>query len=361
MPKPTQKPEPVQPYQPQSSQTELPAEPTKKSHKKVWIILGCIALAVIVVVVAIVLLRKPAVAPSHTNSTSNATTAATTSLVLDSNKNYGNKYANGILPVGDNKYVMDGAKQGYVFLCHKPDPNGGGASIRGPWFINNNTEYDVNKKVAVEGSVPWQGNYNMSLSGDKRTITTNDLPHNHNTGVFPIGKTDPAYQYDRNPNSIAAQSLTYSLNANPTTSSQPNCLGGESGVMTTGVALFDAFDAGGRDAGAWEVQDGCDGHPQGSDEYHYHTLSKCIKDESVQTVIGYALDGFPITGPKVGENNILTTSDLDECHGITSTINLDGKQVTTYHYVMTQDFPYSVSCFRSVPIQAPGIEQHDAP
>ena len=93
--------------------------------------------------------------------------------------------------------------------------------------------------------------------------------------------------------------------------------------MTTGIALFDAFDAGGRDAGAWEVQDGCDGHPQMSSEYHYHTLSKCITDTSVDTVIGFALDGFPITGPKVADDNILTTKDLDECHGITSTVTLD--------------------------------------
>ena len=89
-----------------------------------------------------------------------------------------------------------------------------------------------------------------------------------------------------------------------------------------------------------------------SSEYHYHTLSSCIDDTSVSTVIGYALDGFPITGPKVGAQSILTTADLDECHGITSTVTLDGKSVTTYHYVMTQDFPYSVSCFRSTPILA---------
>jgi hypothetical protein len=123
--------------------------------------------------------------------------------------------------------------------------------------------------------------------------------------------------------------------------------------MEAGVALFDAFDAGGRDAGAWEVQDGCAGHPQMSSEYHYHTLSSCIGDTSVSTVIGWALDGFPITGPKVGDHNVLTTADLDECHGITSTITIDGQRVTTYHYVMTQDFPYSVSCFRSTPIQPP--------
>jgi len=130
-------------------------------------------------------------------------------------------------------------------------------------------------------------------------------------------------------------------------------MGGESGVMTTGVALFDGFDAGGRDAGAWEVQDSCSGHPQVDGEYHYHTLSSCIKDVSVKTVIGYALDGYPITGPTIANGNILTTDDLDECHGITSAINLDGKLVTSYHYVMTEDFPYSVSCFKATPSNPP--------
>ena len=63
--------------------------------------------------------------------------------------------------------------------------------------------------------------------------------------------------------------------------------------MTTGVALFNAFDAGGRDAGAWEVQDGCNGHPQITSEYHYHTLSTCIQDTSVATVIGYRARRLP--------------------------------------------------------------------
>lgn len=40
------------------------------------------------------------------------------------------------------------------------------------------------------------------------------------------------------------------------------------------------------------------------------------------------------------------TNDLDECHGIISQIKLDGKYVNSYHYVMTKDFPYSVSCFK---------------
>ena len=290
-----------------------------------------------------------------TTSSSAAKTSAdaTTDLTLDPSHDYGNAYADGILPVGDGKYVTDAPEQGYVYRCRAPG-GGGGASTHGPWFINNNTEYDLNQKVAVEGAVQWDGNYAMNVDGADRVITTNDLPRDHTTGVFPVQPSDPAYQYDRNPNHIAAQSLTYTLNATPSVASSPNCVDGEVGVMTSGIALFDAFDAGGRDAGAWEVQDGCDGHPQMSSEYHYHTLSKCITDTSVDTVIGFALDGFPITGPKVADNNILTTKDLDECHGITSTVTLDDRQVTTYHYVMTQDFPYSAGCFRSAATQPPG-------
>jgi hypothetical protein len=120
--------------------------------------------------------------------------------------------------------------------------------------------------------------------------------------------------------------------------------------MLSGVPLFNGFDADLRDAAAHEVQDSCSGHPQEKGEYHYHSLSSCFTDVSVKTVLGYALDGFPITGPQAAQGRYLTTEDLDECHGITSTITEDGKSVTTYHYVMTKDFPYSASCFRGTPI-----------
>lgn len=285
---------------------------------------------------------------------SQATATSSVGLLLDTKKNYGNKYKNGILPVGDNKYSTTSAQKGSIYLCRANfvSANQAGAQKRGLWFINNNTEWDANKKVAISGKVTWQPSLTSKIENTTRTFTTNDLP-NHATGIFPVQSSDPAHTYDSNPNTIKAQSLSYALNANPAYGT-PQCMGGEVGIMLTGSALFNGFDAGGRDAGAWEVQDGCDGHPQNTGEYHYHTLSRCITDISVGTVIGFALDGFPITGPKVGEDNILTTTDLDECHGITSEILLDNKKVTMYHYVMTQDFPYSVSCFRSKAIQPPG-------
>jgi hypothetical protein len=279
-------------------------------------------------------------------------------LQLDPNKNYGNKYADGLLPEGDSKYITSTAKKGYVYVCQANfvPSSQAGAQTRGPWFVNNNTQWDMNKKSTISGSVTWTPSLSNTVSNGKRIIVTNDLP-NHHTGIFPVSKNDPARVYDANPNTIVAQSLTYTLASAPSYGT-PQCMGGEVGVMTTGVALFNGFDAGGRDAGAWEVQDSCDGHPQNKGEYHYHSLSRCITDHSVSTVIGYALDGFPITGPKVGTNNFLTTDDLDVCHGIVSPIILDSVKTTQYHYVMTQDFPYSASCFRAAPTQPPGRPEH---
>jgi hypothetical protein len=329
----------------------------KKSHRKLWLTLALVLLLAAGAAAYFVSQDDAKPQPVQASNTKKQESAAKTEgLVLDVSKDYGNKYADGLLPVGDGKYETSAAKQGSVYACSRYAQNfgqdKGGAGSRGPWFTNNNTQYDMNKKAHVSGNIMWTAAFSNTLSGATRTIVTNDLP-SHPTGVYPVAANDAAYAYDRNPNTIKSQSLTYALPASPTYSAMPNCMGGEVGVMLTGVALFNGFDAGGRDAGAWEVQDNCSGHPQNQGEYHYHTLSSCIKDISVKTVIGYALDGFPITGPTVGPNNILTTADLDECHGITSSYTVDGKTSTGYHYVMTQDFPYSLSCFRSKPIDPP--------
>ncbi len=341
--------------------------PSKKSSKRVFIM--ALLLGSAAIITAVLLLHKSASAPSvstipkavvTTNTAATkpeVTTAKVEGLQLDPVKNYGNKYTNGIVPVGDNMYSTDAAKKGSVYVCRANyvPASQAGAQTRGPWF-NGTSSWDLNKKQHINGSVNWTPSMSVVVQNGKRIITTNDLP-NHPTGVYPVAATDPARKYDANPGTISAQSLVYSLTAEPAYGS-PQCMGGEVGVMLTGSALFNAFDAGGRDAGAWEVQDSCGGHPQNRGEYHYHSLSSCITDQSVKTVIGYALDGYPITGPKVGESNYLTTDDLDECHGIVSQVTIDNIPVTTYHYVMTQDFPYSASCFRASASQPPGKPEH---
>jgi hypothetical protein len=273
-----------------------------------------------------------------------------------------NKYAANELPLGDGHYMLDAPRKGYIWLCHPMSDGRGGANHDGPW-IHGNT-WSLRDKLSVQGYVVWkEAQFLNTLNGSERVFSGNGLPIDHATGIFPIQPSDPAYAYDRNPNSIRMQEVRESLPADPIYTDSAYCMGMEVGYMLNGVPLFNGFDAGLRDAAAHEVQDACQGHPQMSGSYHYHSLSSCIKDVSVKTVIGYALDGFPITGPQVKPGKYLTTDDLDICHGLTSEILQDGQKKVTYHYVMTMDFPYSVSCFRAKPVrlgpsgQQPGAQQ----
>lgn len=247
------------------------------------------------------------------------------------------------LPLGDGKYTTASPKTGSIYICHIAQ-GGGGAQVNGPWIHGNS--WTPSEKVRVQGSVSWpQATYHMSVSGSTRTITSNDLPTDHTTGTFPIAANDPAAQYDRNPSAIVAHSYSFTLPASPAELSRPDCIYGMVGIMDDGVLLFDGFDALYRDALAHELQDSYDGHPNNSG-YHDHGFIDEIRDVGIGEVVGFAFDGFPITGSKLPSGMYLHTADLDECHGITSSIVLDGKTVTSYHYVLTQDFPYSVGCFK---------------
>lgn len=248
------------------------------------------------------------------------------------------------LPLGDGKYMTSAPKQGYIYVCHVAQ--GGQGAQGNPVWIHGTT-WSPAEKVAVMGSVSWPtASYSMRITGTMRTIVANGLPTDHTTGIFPIQQSDPAHQYDGNPNSIAVQSYSYSLPVSPTMLAQPNCIYGQVGIMQDGIPLFDGFDAEYRDAVAHETQDDFEGHPDQSSEYHYHGFEDGFVKDPVSTVVGFAFDGYPITGGKLPDGSYLTTSDLDVCHGITSAIALDGKTFTMYHYVLTQDFPYSVACFR---------------
>jgi hypothetical protein len=248
------------------------------------------------------------------------------------------------LPVGDGK-VSDSAKVGWAWAC-RVNPTAGGANKQGPWFNGDGT-YDVTAKAIVPGDVTWNPKFSVVKEGDKRVFTTNDLP-NHGTGVYPIGRNTEAYKYDRNPNSISKQSISFSVPANPVPGN-PACMPGSVGVLLSGSVLFNPLDEPGRDAVAWETQDDCQGHPQQTGVYHYHSVSTCVDTKTLagghSALVGYAIDGFGIFGRK-GEDGTLISSDLDECHGHTHTIPWDGASKDMYHYHATWDFPYTVGCLR---------------
>ena len=142
--------------------------------------------------------------------------------------------------------------------------------------------------------------------------------------------------------------------ASPQLASSINCVGGQVGILLSGSYLFNAVDAAGHDAVAYEIQDQCSGHPQQAGAYHYHGYSPCVDDTHAHTLIGYALDGFGIYGPYDANGAYLSNADLDECHGHLHEIEWDGQIVQMYHYHANYEFPYTVGCFRGTAIQVQG-------
>jgi hypothetical protein len=250
------------------------------------------------------------------------------------------------LPIGDGK-ISKAPQRGYIWAC-RIDPGAGGAFRDGPWIRSDGT-YDFTAKAVVSGKVSWPSRYTIALTGERRAFATNDLP-SHPTGTFPIQPGDGAYRYDRNPNAIAAQSFDFELPANPQPAARPSCAPGAVGILLSGAILFNALDAPGRDAVAHETQDGCQGHPQQSGVYHYHSLTTCLEDKRLpgghSALMGYAIDGFGIFG-RFGEGGAaLSSADLDECHGHSHAIPWDGRTVIMYHYHASWDFPYTLGCMR---------------
>ena len=252
------------------------------------------------------------------------------------------------LPLGDGK-LSDSPKTGYIWACHT-NPDGGGAQVEGPWIDRQNGTFDITAKAIVDGSVSWPHSFTMTQEGDARVIAWNALP-DHPTGTYPIARSDDAFQYDRNPNSIAEHHMELALPLEPQLAASPTCAPGAVGVLLSGVVLFNALDAPGRDAVAHETQDACQGHPQQGSVYHYHNASSCVLAEldpgtGQSKLIGYAIDGFGIYGPRDENGETLSSADLDECHGITSEVDWNGERRVMYHYVATMDFPYTVGCLR---------------
>lgn len=258
------------------------------------------------------------------------------------------------LPIGDGRLTKTPSK-GFLTVCGQGPGGGGGAFRDGAWIHSDGT-WDSTAKPIVSGDVAWDNyRYEIGIEGDKRKLIGNGLP-NHHTGTFPIPRSDDAFNYDRNPNSIRENQILFSLPLVPAVAAAPSCTPmGIVGVMRSGVALFNAIDAMGRDAVAHEIQDKCDGHPERSGQYHYHSMSKCLETSSPKghsEMFGYALDGFGIYG-RFGENGKeLTNADLDECHGHTHEIIWDGKPVVMYHYHATREYPYTIGCFKGTPVLA---------
>jgi len=258
------------------------------------------------------------------------------------------------LPLGNGKYVTDEPRRGYVFTCDARAFTFRtiiGARVTGPWVHESTATFDRTAKLSIQGNVLHDGSFTISVAGDERSFQGNGLPLGVPTGVFPVQTTDPAYEYDQAPIEIEEQPVAFSVPRSPAVAATPSCTGLDVGITLDGVELSGPLDSSGRDEIAYELQDRCGGVSQPGGLYHRHSLSDClphIKEDNA--LVGYALDGFGIFSPFDANGVELRTADLDECHGTTSPVMWDGEMVTMYHYVLTRDFPYTVSCFKGTPV-----------
>ena len=256
------------------------------------------------------------------------------------------------LPVGDGR-ISAKPERGSVWACRTAG-FGTRRSHGGEWIRSDGT-FDFTAKPTVEGRVSWPDRLTITRERDRRRIAGNNLP-NHPTGQFPISRATKAYSYDPNPNPIRAQGILIDLPAAPILADNASCLPlGPIGMLLTGGVFFNALDANGQDGVAHEIQDECQGHPQGRGIYHYHNLTNCHRDEAPghSALVGYAFDGFGIFGRQGEEGKVVTNGDLDECHGHTHEIAWDAKRISMYHYHATWEYPYTVGCFRGKPERFP--------
>ena len=191
----------------------------------------------------------------------------------------------------------------------------------------------------------------LSASGGVYTFTATGIP-DHATADFPTGY---------NPNSITAQSYSYSLAADPQWMQDGvGCLPmGIIGFATNGVAIFNPYTADGYNAVEGDNRerfDLCDGHPTNQGRYHYHKRPvSCLVPSAMtsqtgesEVLIGVALDGFPMYTTTSGEQ-----TDLDVCNG--KTVN------GTYRYYTTTDFPYFMGCYRGEVVDNSVINRRSPP
>jgi hypothetical protein len=184
----------------------------------------------------------------------------------------------------------------------------------------------------------------ISLSGTTVVITTKDLP-DHKSPYWGAGNAlyeAPQPGMSVNPNVITAQNITFRIPASPVKATASSTPLGPMGVATNGVALFNQYAAGFQPLGP-EIQsfDRYNGHPTGSNQYHYHVEPLWLTASSKGVLIGVLLDGFPVYGPQ--DSNGSTPSDLDSCNGHTGVTPDFPNGI--YHYHITSAPPYIAGCF----------------
>ena len=228
-------------------------------------------------------------------------------------------------------------------------------------FLSCSSSEDVNKEDVDDTLLPIPStNYDItpiliffdnieavsySVSGNTVTFTTTDLP-NHTSPYW--NSSHPLYEayngtnsnWNKNPNSIGEQNITFTMPLNPSESSIKTATPlGPIGIARNGVVFFNQY-AGRNNQPLTNEIDSFDqwlGHPAGT-QYHYHIEPSFLTNNfGKNAFLGLLSDGFPVYGPEENGSTIIS-SNLDDYHGHTHETGdfPDG----IYHYHVTADAPY---------------------
>jgi len=211
------------------------------------------------------------------------------------------------------------------------------------------------------------------------TVTANGVPQYHaayylaptsSAAVTGVVATPSGLQLAVTPYTASSiTSSTNTLNICPTKASSTTSTNmGPIGYIISGEFLYNAFEAtstaalgdnvsysyttGGNTYTASFI-DTCNSHPTpvtSGYTWHYHGVPLCVTAATDGTgashIIGIALDGYPVYGGRDINGNVITTSQLDACNGITSATPEFPNGA--YHYVLplnTTNKYSSMNCY----------------
>lgn len=261
--------------------------------------------------------------------------------------------------------------------------------------------------LALECALGVGHRYTETVDGALRRISANGVP-NHDVGDFPnpgnpnaIAAQSYTYAVPVTPGGAGAVARVFGVTTagvvlDPGTAERWNDSpqwSYEALRYATGPTYFDG--AGATDRARHPAALGLDcnfAHVQPNGAYHYHGIpTGLMPDAPALTFVGWAGDGYPIygrwdrsdpndatsalremrssyrlksgarpsgdAGPGGAYDGTFTEDweyvaghgDLDACNGREGMVPLEGRVVRTYHYVLTDTFPYIPRCFHAAP------------
>jgi hypothetical protein len=228
-------------------------------------------------------------------------------------------------------------------------------------------------KIVTTGAPPTTNPYYLAPASGNQTVVAHTASSNMGLALIPAPTTNLA-------------AVTQTFNICPSKAASTTTTGmGAIGYVLSGEALYNPYEAGGTvgalsDNASYTTTiqgqsvtasfiDQCNSHPtqtsSGTTQWHLHGVPTCLTTQidgatGPSHVIGIALDGYPIYGGRDINGNVISTSQLDSCNGITS-VTPESPNTPIYHYVLplnTTGTKSSLNCYSGVVSQQVAAAAH---